>query len=189
MNGTMAEVRLFAGNFAPRTWAYCAGQLLSINANQALFSLLGTIYGGDGRTTFALPDLRSRTAIGEGTGPGLSHFSLGERTGQAYVTLISTQIPSHTHTVATNLAGAVAPGCSTEDATSDDPSGAYPALPPGGETIYNSNSDGVMANAPLAISGNVDCLTAGGSQYHNNMQPFLAMNYIICMQGIFPSRN
>lgn len=189
MNGTMAEVRLFAGNFAPRTWAYCAGQLLSINANQALFSLLGCTYGGDCRTTFALPDLRSRTAVGEGSGPGLSHYSLGQKTGQDYVILTSTNIPSHTHTIQDNLAGAVAPGCSADDATTDDPSGAYPALPPNGETIYNASRDGAMANAPLAFSGSVTCLTAGGSQSHTNMQPFLAMNYIICLQGIFPSRN
>lgn len=188
MQGTMAEVRLFAGNFQPRTWAYCEGQLLSIAANQALFSLLGTMYGGDGRTTFGLPDLTGRSAVGQGTGPGLSTYSLGEKTGQTTVTLTTAQIPSHTHAVAQNLSGAFQPQCSSDDATTDDPSGAYPALPPGGETIYNKNKDGVMANATLAISGSVTCYQNGGNLSHNNMQPYLAMNYIICIQGIFPSR-
>lgn len=189
MQGTMAEVRLFAGTFAPRTWAFCEGQLLSIAANQALFSLLGTIYGGDGRTTFGLPELRGRSAVGQGTGIGLSHYSLGEQTGQTTVTLLSSQLPAHTHTVSANLSGVIQPKCSTDDATTDDPSGAYPALPPNGETIYNTNHDGAMANASLAISGNVVCFQNGGSLSHNNMQPYITMNYIICMQGVFPSRN
>lgn len=189
MNGTIAEVRLFAGNFAPRTWAYCEGQLLSINSNQALFSILGCTFGGDCRTTFALPDLRGRTAIGEGTGSGLSHYSLAEKTGQTYVILSTAQIPPHTHAVATNLTGNVQPGCSADEGSSDDASGAYPAISPTGEKVYNTNRDGAMANSQLAISGNVDCLAAGSSQQHYNMQPFLTMNYIICLQGIFPSRN
>lgn len=188
MEGTMAEVRLFAGNFAPRTWAYCEGQILPISTYQALFSLLGTMYGGDGRTTFGLPELRGRTVVGEGTGTGLSHYSLGERTGIDDVTLTTAQIPSHTHGVSSNLTGVVHPGCSTEEGTTDDPSGAYPALPPDGETIYNTNVDGLMANSQLAISGSVQCFPNGGNLSHENRQPYLAVNYIICLQGIFPSR-
>ena len=189
MEGTMAEVRLFAGNFQPRNWAYCQGQLISINSNQALFSLLGTTYGGDGRSTFGLPELRGRTAVGEGTGAGLSHYSLGEQTGSTYVTLTTGQIPAHTHSINANLTGAVQYGCVADEATLEDGSGAYPAVPDDGSTVYNPSTDGVMANAPVSFSGSITCLNSGSNQSHYNMMPFLTSNYIICMYGVYPSRH
>lgn len=188
-DGTMAEVRLFAGNFPPRAWAYCEGQLMSIAANQALFSLLGTTYGGDGRTTFALPDLRGRTAVGVGQGAGLTNYRLGARTGVTYVTLSSLQLPSHTHAVVSNLTVAGQMHCYADEGTTEEAAGAYPALPPTGETIYNANTDGGMANSPLAISGSISSTNTGASNSHFNMMPSLVVNYIICIEGLYPSRN
>jgi microcystin-dependent protein len=167
----IGEIILFAGNFAPRGWAFCEGQLLSIASNSALFSILGTTYGGDGRTTFALPDLRGRVPLGPGTGPGLSTRALGQRSGQENVTLTTGQLPSHTHT-ANAHAG---------NGSSDNPTGLLPAQNPAGIPEYAAG-----ANAALAANaiGNT-----GSSQAHNNMQPFLGLNYIIALVGTFPSRN
>lgn len=186
--GTIAEVRLFAGNFAPSSWAYCAGQLISISSNQALYSLIGTIYGGDGRATFGLPDLRSRTAIGQGTGIGLSQYNLGWKLGEEYVTLTSAEIPSHTHTVYASLTGYIHPLCSSDGVT-DDPTSAYPALSPEGVTIYTKDTpDTTMAASPAVVSGSVTCLDSGSGQAHYNIQPCLGINYIICVEGLYPSR-
>jgi microcystin-dependent protein len=169
----IAEIRMGGWNFAPRGWAFCSGQILSIAQNTALFSLLGTTYGGNGQTTFALPDLRGRTPIGEGQGPGLSPRSLGEAGGQENVTLLSTQLPAHTH---------AAQGVST-GGTTTDPNGAVWASSVGGRTP-----------PPLyAAPGNPQSMAptnpSGGSQPHSNLQPLLAINFVIALQGIFPSRN
>jgi microcystin-dependent protein len=162
----LGSIILFAGNFAPRGWAFCNGQLLAISQNTALFSLLGTFYGGDGRTTFALPDLRGRAPIHAGQGPGLSSYDLGELGGVEAVTLISTQMPVHTHSQpATN-----------GEQTTNRPSSALPAR--GG--VYSNESDGSTLR-PVS--------SAGGGQPHQNMQPYLTLNYIIALAGIFPSRN
>ncbi len=171
MEGTIAEIRLFAGTFAPRSWAFCNGQILSIASNTALFSLLGTTYGGNGTTTFALPDLRGRAAIHTGTGSGLSSRTLGQTGGAETVTLTAAQMPSHTH--------ALLPSTGTPNTAS--PAGAF--LPVGSSRIYASAGPAGMALAGASI-GN-----AGSSLPHENMQPFLAVNYIICTAGIFPSRN
>ncbi|MEP3654449.1 MAG: tail fiber protein [Litorimonas sp.] len=171
----LGQITLFAGNFAPRAWAFCDGQLLAISSNSALFSILGTIYGGDGRTTFALPDLRGRAAIHEGRGPGLSPYSLGQRGGQESVTLLPSQMPVHSHTLnATN-----APG------DKGGPQGKMLAAGHGDETIYHDTppSANIRAMASNSIAN------AGGGQSHNNIQPFLAINYIIALQGVYPSRN
>ena len=162
----LGSILLFGGNFAPRGWAFCNGQLLPINQNTALFSLLGTTYGGNGQTTFALPDLRGRTPIHFGQGPGLSNYSEGEMGGAESVTLISTQMPAHQHTQP----------ASNGDEGTNRPNGAVPAR--GG--VYTPASDG-SALAPTTI--------AGGNQPHENSAPFLALNYIIALEGIFPSRN
>ena len=122
-DGFIGEVKMFAGNFAPRGWAFCEGQELLISQNTALYYILGTTYGGDGRTTYALPDLRSRVAVGPGTGPGLLNYRLGQQGGAENNTLIVNQLPSHTH-LAT---GTVTPNASTTQATSDDPTGKYPS--------------------------------------------------------------
>jgi microcystin-dependent protein len=176
MEGTIGEIRLFAGTFAPRTWAFCEGQIMAIAQNTALFSILGTTYGGNGQTTFALPDLRGRTAVGPGTGPGLTNRNLGEQAGTENVTLIASELPAHNH----NLLVANVPADKTEPtgnsiaSVADITENAMPS--------YKTATPNVALN-PSSIS------PAGGSQPHNNMPPYLGMNYIICLEGIFPSRN
>jgi microcystin-dependent protein len=170
----IAQIMIFGGNFAPRGWAFCEGQILPISQNTALFSIIGTTYGGDGRVSFGLPDLRGRVPISPGNGPGLSSYRWGERGGIENVTLNTTQIPSHTHTAM--LKGENRP------ATSVDPTGNMLA----GSEIYRPQaaSDDVFMD-PAAISmGNT-----GGNLSHTNIQPFLAVYYIIALFGIFPSRN
>lgn len=205
MDPFLAEICIFAGNFAPRGWAFCNGQLLAINQNSALFSLLGTTYGGDGRTTFALPDLRGRTPVHPGTGPGLSTYKLGARGGVETVTLTQNQMPSHTHTA--TVAGGSASITGTAIATvntSDSPdspdandtflanneSGNSYASAAGSTTLnaraVTIDSSGLGVNlAGLAVTN----FNTGGSQYHTNLQPFLAVNYIIATMGTFPSRS
>jgi microcystin-dependent protein len=172
----LAEVIMFAGNFAPRGWAFCQGQILSIAQNTALFSLLGTTYGGNGQTTFALPDLRGRVPVGTGQGPGLPSVNLGEVSGEPTHTLINTEMPAHNH-------AAQASGVSA---------GGNSGSPGGGTWASSSNRDAIYSNtapdSPMA-GGNIAVGIAGGSQPHNNMQPYLGINYIIAIAGIFPSRN
>ena len=170
MEGYLAEIRMFAGNFSPRNWSFCAGQLLPIAQNTALFSLLGTTYGGDGRTTFALPDYRGRVPLSPGQGPGLSLYREGQRGGQETVTLNITQIPSHNH--------AVYPGASGTPGVTN-PANAYPADI--GQPVYGAASSGNMGEATVT--------NTGGNQSHTNIQPYLAVYFIICVSGIFPSRN
>ncbi len=182
----LAEIRLFAGNFAPRAWMLCEGQILPINQNQALFSLLGTIYGGDGRTTFALPDLRGRVAISPGTGPGLPTYRLGQRGGNYQHRLTVQEMPSHNHNAITAVP------VTTEDATSDEPGVAA------GNTGLLSTTNGALIyggapeNPISKYSGNdlgVTVGLTGGGQAFDMMQPYLGINFIICVQGTFPSRN
>ncbi|MCG8476552.1 MAG: tail fiber protein [Cytophagales bacterium] len=196
MNGTIGEIRLFGGNFAPRAWAYCSGQLLSIAQNTALFSILGTTYGGDGRTTFALPDLRGRVAVQAGTGPGLSTRKLGQRTGLEYVNLNALQIPSHTHTGTAGPWAVSTVVISSDDlGTASDPEGNLPAETTSGYMYgsVKSSSGKKMAGDILSLSGpqttSVQLANTGASQAHNNMQPYLTLNYIICLMGTFPSRS
>ena len=202
MDPFLAEIVIFAGNFAPRGWAYCDGQLMSINANSALFSLLGTTYGGDGRTTFALPDLRGRTPVGPRHGPGLSSYTLGQRGGVETVTLTINQMPSHSH-IATATQPAGLPASGTINAggagSTSDPAGKFPGKPdnigPVEVKAYADAGGTPMAAGTVSVdlSGlpapTVTVLNNGGSQYHTNIQPFLAINYIIATQGVFPSRN
>jgi microcystin-dependent protein len=166
----LAEVRLFAGNFAPLGWAFCNGQILSISQNTALFSLLGTTYGGNGQTTFALPDFRGRVPIHPGQGPGLSLRDLGEVEGSETVTLLTTEIPSHTHT----MSG------STANGTADAPGGKVLARSPAAVNQYGPTADTSLAAQAVASSG--------GGQPHNNMAPCLGLSYIIALAGIYPSR-
>ena len=187
----MASIMLFAGNFAPRGWAFCDGQLLPINQYSALFSLLGTTYGGDGRTTFALPDLRGRAPIHAGNGPGLSDRRLGSKTGTEYNVLNVTQIPSHSH-AASNVNVEVK--VSSAAASLDTPV-AGSSLAAGNQVegrtsnpvrMYNSDAPDVTLSSSVAP---VTIGNTGGNQSVNNMQPSLAVNYIIALQGIFPSRS
>lgn len=173
MNPFLAEIVMFGGNFAPRGWAYCDGQLLSINAYQALFSLLGTTYGGDGRTSFALPDLRGRTPLSQGRGPGLSDIKLGQRGGLETVTLNVTNLPSHTHSGSINVSNVAA---------DDDVPGTAASI--GKSEIFVESP----ANTSLAF-GSVALSNTGGQQPFNIRNPYLGINYIIALQGTFPSRN
>lgn len=169
----IGQITLFAGNFAPRGWAFCDGQLLPISQNTALFSILGTTYGGDGRTTFALPDLRGRVPLHPGQGPGLSNRQLGEAGGTENVTLLVNQMPNHTHAAQADAG----------TATQQNPTNHVLASEAAGVTAtYSSNPPNTTMN-PQAIGA------TGGSQPHNNMPPFLGVNFIIALQGIFPSRN
>ena len=171
----IAEIRIFAGNFAPRSWAFCDGQLLPISQNTALFSLIGTTYGGDGRSTTALPNLQGRAPMHPGRGPGLTSRRLGQRGGSEMVTLSEAQMPNHTHTAnGINASQFVS-------ANTGDPNNAAPAGIAAGFGFRSDASGAVtMDNAALPL--------VGGSQSHNNMQPYLAINFIIALQGLYPSR-
>ena len=167
----LAEIRMFAGNFAPRGWAFCNGQLLPISQNTALFSLVGTIYGGDGRTTLGLPNLQGRAPMHPGRGPGLTARRLGQRGGVETVTLTEAQMPQHTHT----LRGQAA------IANSNDPADKVLSRPFGGGNLYGGATN-LVDMAPQALTAK------GGSLAHNNLQPFLVLNFIIALVGLYPSR-
>jgi microcystin-dependent protein len=166
----VAEIRVFAGNFAPRGWAFCDGQLLPLSQNVALFSLLGTIYGGDGRSTFALPNLQGSVPMHPGQGPGLSLHDLGESSGAEYLTLLESEIPAHTHTLRTL----------SDPGDLADPSTRSLARSRGGNVYQQNSIANLTPMGPLALQ------IAGGSQPHNNLQPYLALNFIIALQGVFP---
>lgn len=177
MNPFLSAIFPFAFDFAPRGWAICAGQLMSIAQNSALFSLLGTTYGGDGRVTFGLPDLRGRAPMHFGQGLGLPNVSLGEVSGIENVNLISTQIPQHNHmALVNNSAGIIAtPAAGNSLAELTDINGD-------GANFYGNAAENTVLN-PATVSN------AGGNQPHSNMQPYLVVNYCIALQGLFPSRN
>ena len=187
----LGEIILFAGNFPPRTTAFCNGQLLPISQNQALFSILGTTYGGDGRTSFALPDLRSRAPIHPGTGPGLSTRKLGQRSGNEYNNLTLNQMPAHTHTATMSTGGGVSIPVNTTSGDEDEQNPGAGIMANTGNDIYSSSTaNGVYGGAAVPVTGaQVQILNTGSSQAVNNMQPFLGVNYIICINGLFPSRS
>ena len=189
MEPFIGEIKMFGGNFAPRGYSFCEGQLLPINSYQALFSLLGTIYGGDGRTTFALPDLRGRSPLHFGRGPGLSDIRLGQKGGAEIVTLNQNQIPSHTHAVSAGTAAFALP-CSTQPGDSDSPAGRIPAVSANGEEQFTQvgNANAQTAAANTNVTG-ITVGNTGGNQYHENRAPYLAISFIIALQGTFPSRN
>ena len=166
----LGEIRMFGGNFAPQGWAFCNGQVLSIAENDALFTLIGTTYGGDGQTTFALPDLRGRAPVHMGQGPGLSNYTIGQAAGSETVTLITNQLPAHSHPPAAN----------SSTGTSTSPAGnvwaASKDLSPF-TTVPNTN----MNSGAMGM--------AGGSQPHDNLPPYLTISFIISLFGIFPSQN
>jgi len=175
MEGTMATIMLFAGNFAPKFWAFCNGQILPISQNQAIFALLGTTYGGDGRTTFALPNYQGRANVGAGQAAAGPNFNLGQAGGQQSITLNSAHLPSHTHAAnATLTATSAAPNA-------DEGDGSILA----GANIYA----GGAANGSLGGVTEQPSGLAGQGLPVNIEQPFLGMNFVICMQGVFPSRS
>ncbi len=171
----LGEIRMFAGNFAPRGWALCNGQLLAISQNTALFSLLGTNYGGDGRTTFGLPNLQGRAPLHPGDGPGLTSRQLGELGGEETVNLTPAQIPAHTHNFL----------CSSATGDQSTPVGNVCAVGAGqrGQAFY---ADAPGASPPALNAGALS--STGGGAAHNNLPPYLAVNFIIALQGIFPPR-
>ncbi|MCU0496008.1 MAG: tail fiber protein [Anaerolineae bacterium] len=166
----VGEIRIFAGNFAPAGWAFCEGQLMSISENETLFQLIGTTYGGDGESTYALPDLRGRAPMHQGQGPGLSAYVLAQSGGAEQITLTVNQIPSHNHAVL----GANVAATDTIPNNTLAPASSVP-------NIYDVGPDTSMN--PAILSG------VGGNQPHNNLQPSLAVNFIIALFGIFPSPN
>jgi microcystin-dependent protein len=173
-NPFVAEIRIFAGSFAPTGWALCNGQLIPISQNTALFSLLGTFYGGDGKSTFALPNLQGSAPMHQGQGPGLSQRFLGEQGGEPAVTLLQSEMPGHSHGAKANAAGndQVSPVNNVWGAL-----GTTRTPPPLYQTTQNTQM------SPFALS------LTGGSLPHNNMSPYLALTFIIAMQGVYPARN
>ncbi len=167
----IGEIRMFAGNFAPKDWAFCSGGILAIQQNSSLFSLLGTTYGGDGRTSFALPEMRGRVPIGQGNGAGLSRRPLAEKGGREEVTLTELNLPRHTH----SLQG------TTNSADKESPENAMLAMVSG--EFYATD-----ATAPEAMMS-AEVKAAGDSQPHNNLAPYLGVNFIIALVGLYPSRN
>lgn len=200
----IGQITIFAGNFAPRAFAFCEGQLLAIASNTALFSILGTTYGGDGRTTFALPDLRGRVSMSPGTGPGLSSWKLGARGGVEEVTLNVLQIPSHTHFTSSTATSASITGSmkvtinTNTDTDSESADGTFLANNDSGQNYATAagttnlnagamvvNTAGLIANVTAGVSNSL----TGGGLPHENRRPFLALNYIIALQGTYPSRS
>lgn len=172
----IGSIEMFAGNYAPVGFMICAGQTLQISQYQALYSLLGTTYGGDGRTTFALPDLRGRTPIGAGNGPTLSQRRRGQRGGQETVPLSTPQLPPHTHRPSLELQVSDDTGEKTSPANN-----ALAALPRGMDPIYTDTSS---ANENMYVGGEI--ANTGDGHPHENMPPFLTINYIICVNGLYP---
>jgi microcystin-dependent protein len=171
-NPFVAEIRIFPFNFAPTGWATCDGQILPLSQNTALFSLLGTTYGGDGKSNFALPNMQGSAPMHPGQGPGLSLHDLGETGGSQTVSLLDSEIPAHTHAMN---------GDSQVNANKGTPSAAATFARATGSTIYQSTTDGtVMASGVVAA--------AGGSQPHNNLMPYLTLTFCIALQGVFPPR-
>ena len=174
MEPFIGQICLFGFNYAPRGWATCDGQIIPIAQNSALFALLGTTYGGNGQTTFALPDLRGRVAIHQGQGPGLSQHTMGEMSGSEQVTLLQTQMPQHNHLMQV----------SDQPASQSSPANHILAVPG-----VNGEPLSAYGTSPDAVADPRSIGMAGGNQPHQNMQPYLTMNYCIALEGVFPSRN
>jgi len=199
--GMMGEIKIFAGNFAPRGWMLCQGQILAISQYSALFSILGTTYGGDGRTTFALPDFRGRAPIQSGQGPGLNTYRLGDKVGRENVQVMSQNMPSHNHAaqISENSAQVVVKASSSIGTTSvAGKNGATTlastttARAATGTVMYNTSEPDVTLNTgsgQVQLNGTVTVGNAGGSQPISIVQPVIAVNYIICVTGIYPSRD
>ena len=201
MDTFIGQIIMFAGNFAPRDWAFCDGELLPISQNQSLYSILGTTYGGDGRTTFGLPDFRGRVPIGKGQGNGLTTRRMGEQIGIEDVTLSTAQMPIHSHAAETTISGSSVTAklkASSAEGTTNVPLNNYLAKPSniGLQSInmYDSSADIEMASDAIeidlsAVTANTTTDDTGGNSAHNNIQPSLVMNYIICVNGVYPSRS
>lgn len=180
MEGVIGYVTLFAGNFSPKNWAFCAGQTINISSNTALFSILGTTYGGNGTSTFALPDLRGRAVVGAGQGPGLSYYDIGQEAGVESLTLSQANMPAHIHALQYTSILPAGSGANTNVPTNN-----VFSVEQNGKTPYAS-----PANTALKpYSGSVTMSNTGSSTPISILNPFLALNYIICQYGVYPSRN
>ena len=166
----VGEIRMFAGSFAPAGWALCQGQLLAISENDVLFQLIGTTYGGDGQSTFAVPDLQGRAPVHQGQGPGLQNYTIGEKAGVESVTVTQQQLPNHTHAIVVSADAA-------DQITGKD---GVPAAPPQLAMYFTAPPDSALHSKTMT--------SAGGSQPHENMPPFLCINFIISLYGIFPTQ-
>lgn len=205
MEGYFAEIRLFAGNFEPMYWAFCQGQTMNISQNAALYSLLGTLYGGDGQQSFKLPDLRGRVPVGMGQGPGLQPVYQADTGGAEAYTMLTSQMPAHTHSV-TNAGSGLVPisgnitatmNVNTSTGTLTSPANNFLADFAGGLYANSATPATTLASNAITISTNnlsvnlsgIQISPTGGNQPINKMMPFLVLNYIICVEGIYPSRN
>lgn len=207
MEGTIGEIRLFAGNFSPRTWTYCSGQLLNVASNTALFAIIGAVYGGNGSTTFGIPDLRGRVAIGAGAGPGLTPRTLGQTGGSPSTTLLVNQLPSHTHAIAGGgnipISGNVYATMNVNNSNTvsvPSPANGFLGVDLQGSQTYSTtpsnppatlNANAISVNTSQ-LKANISALTvnnSGAGQPYSNLKPFLGLAYIICVQGVFPPRN
>jgi len=182
MEGVIGYTTCFAGNFAPKNWAFCQGQIINIASNTALFSILGTVYGGNGTTTFGLPDLRGRTIVGAGQGPGLSQYSLGQVGGSENDTMSLVQMPAHVHPVTVVAAN---PANDTDAATLTTASGSTYARDEGGISPYADSASVNMG----ALQASITMAPTGGNLPFSILRPLLGMNYVICMYGVYPARN
>ena len=198
MEGNISEIRLFGPVWSPRNWMSCSGQLLSIAQYTAFFSLIGTLYGGDGRTSFGVPDLRGRVAVGSGAGPGLTPRVNGQAGGVEGVTLTTLEIPAHNHSAQTSTPTVSSSSIQINSAasfTSPSPTGALPAQPQTGIPTYGTTVGPAMSSSMASLTSltfnslSTTIGLTGGNLPHQNMQPWLSVLYIICYQGIFPSRN
>ena len=192
MDQFLSTILIWPPDFAPRGWALCAGQLMAISQNTALFSLVGTTYGGNGTTNFGLPDLRSRIPLGAGQGPGLSPYNLGQSGGTENVTLTTSTLAAHTHSATPAGLSATVPAV-TSAGTTNQPSPSVALATPTDAArnpvnIY-SNAAPTQNLAPGTVTGSITVGSAGGGQPHANIQPYLAVNYIIALVGIFPTRS
>ncbi len=181
MEGVIGYTTLFAGNFAPKSWAFCAGQTVNIASNTALFSILGTTYGGNGTTTFMLPDLRGRTIVGAGTGPGLSTYNLRQAGGVENASMSSGNMPAHMHSVTAQLNISA----TANPASLSNPIGNLYGLDQNAETIYSADGNIQMAK----INANITMSNTGAGAPFEILRPLLGLNYIICQYGVFPARS
>jgi microcystin-dependent protein len=204
MEGYIAEIRMFAATFAPRNWAYCQGQQMAISQNQALFALLGTTFGGNGVSTFALPDFRGRVAVGTGTGAGLSNIVLGEVAGSSSVSLLTSNLPAHNHILSGNtsipVTGTIKATMNVNNTTGSpsNPKGNFLGVDQGGNGVYSTSpSSNTLNSGAIQVGGSslgvslasISIGNTGSSAPLSLGMPSLGMNYVICLYGIFPSRN
>ena len=191
MEGIIGEIRMFGGNFAPKSWSFCQGQELPIQSNTALFSILGTTYGGNGTSTFGLPNLMGRAAVGQGQGPGLSEYILGITGGSSNVTLTQSTMPAHNHMITgTITAAATSPASGSDATTSEVGDKQFPATTETAE-LYTGTANDVMGayQTQVAFPNGLTVGSVGASVPFSTLDPTLAVYYIICMYGVYPARN